>query len=293
MATPTTIEYALMAGASYRDTRPDVNKFPIPTEWMMVSRNPQDNATGFEAATFGNDSDLASSTEIVISYAGTYDNPLNPFTNPDLQADIGLATGFGSAQLLQAVEYYLAVRRQNSTATITLTGHSLGGGLAALVGVFFQIPATTFDQAPFANSAQLPSLSNPLNILAPDVAAELKTSLLNDGYTEVELAPLTNFLLVRSASGGIPNSNLIANLRVDGELLSNIFPISAYDPIGISELPLLHGQTDASATDLHSQALLVAFLQSRQTAEDGKALGDVTYKLTDLLEMMFDDSLYQ
>lgn len=49
----TAIEYALMAGASYRDTRPDINKFPIPAGWSLVSRNPQDNATGFEAATFG------------------------------------------------------------------------------------------------------------------------------------------------------------------------------------------------------------------------------------------------
>jgi len=49
----TTIEYALMAGASYRDTRADINRFPIPSGWNLVSRNPQDNATGFEAATFG------------------------------------------------------------------------------------------------------------------------------------------------------------------------------------------------------------------------------------------------
>ncbi len=81
----TTIEYALMAGASYRDTRPDANKFPIPIGWNMISRSPQDNATGFEAATFMN------GTEIIISYAGTYDKPRNPLSNPDLLADFGLA----------------------------------------------------------------------------------------------------------------------------------------------------------------------------------------------------------
>jgi hypothetical protein len=68
----TIIEYALMAGASYRDTRPDDNnKFPIPAGWIMVSQNPQDDATGFEAAAFGNGTTLASSNEIVISFAGT------------------------------------------------------------------------------------------------------------------------------------------------------------------------------------------------------------------------------
>ena len=100
----TIIEYALMAGASYQDTRPDANRFPLPTGWNMVSRSPQDDATGFEAAAFGNGTTLANSTEIVISFAGTYDKPLNPFTNPDLQADISLATGFGSDQLAQAAD---------------------------------------------------------------------------------------------------------------------------------------------------------------------------------------------
>ena len=301
----TTIEYALMAGASYRDTRPDINKFPIPAGWNMVSRNPQDNETGFEAATFGNGATLATSTEIVISFAGTYDVPLNPFTNPDLQADIGLATGAGSQQLLQAAEYYLTVQRQNPGATITLTGHSLGGGLAALVGVFFHVPATTFDQAPFANSAQSDSLlSNPLNILTPDVAAELKTSLLADGFTEAELAPLTNFLLIRPTDGSIPNSNLVNNIRVDGELLSSIFPFDQYDTIGNAPIDdlnaasrlLTHGPTDAAASQLHAQALLTAFLQSEQgvanTPDSQKTLSKVTYKLTDLLGMIFDENLF-
>src|SRR3990167_9139294 len=128
----TTIEYALMAGASYVSTRPDINKFPVPQGWVSFAHVPNNpdypaftSASGFEAISFTN------GTEIVISYAGTYDVPLNPFTNPDLQADIGLATGAGSQQLLQAAEYYLTVQRQNPGATITLTGHSLGGGLAS------------------------------------------------------------------------------------------------------------------------------------------------------------------
>lgn len=163
----TVIEYSLMAGASYISTRPDPNKFPIPQGWVIVTNPPyfRDDATGFEAAAFQN------GTSIVISFAGTYDNPLNPLTNPDLQADIGLATGFGSAQLVQAAEYYLQVKAANPDATITLTGHSLGGGLAALIGVFFGVPATTFDQAPFAKSAELDSL-------LPDVAQNLYTNLL-------------------------------------------------------------------------------------------------------------------
>lgn len=61
----TAIEYALLAGASYYDTRADLNRFPLPQNWSVVSRYPQDGITGFEAATFTN------GTEIVISFAGT------------------------------------------------------------------------------------------------------------------------------------------------------------------------------------------------------------------------------
>ncbi len=281
----TQIEYALMAGASYVSTRPEINRFPVPQGWITSRHaNPQDGS-GFEAISFTN------GTEIVISFAGTYDNPLNPLTNPDLQADIGLGLGFGSDQLLQAARYYLDVRAANPGANITLTGHSLGGGLAALVGVFFGVNATTFDQAPFANSAQAHSILNPLDITS-DVALVLKTSLLTAGYSVGQLAQLTNFLTVRDAAGGIPNSNLITNIRVDGELLS-VLPIGLYDTInGTPATVLAHAPTSATAGDLHSQALLTAFLQSDQTAATGKALDDVTYKLTGLLGMIFDKNLF-
>lgn len=67
----TTIEYALLAGASYYDTRRGLNRFPLPKGWNWGSRIPQDKTTGFEAAAFCNGADLVHSTEIIISYAGT------------------------------------------------------------------------------------------------------------------------------------------------------------------------------------------------------------------------------
>jgi hypothetical protein len=92
----TTIEYALLAGASYRDTRADLNRFPIPNGWGVASIVPQDNSTGFEASAYRN----SLTNEIIISYAGTNPSDLSG----DMAANIGLATGFGSAQLRQAAD---------------------------------------------------------------------------------------------------------------------------------------------------------------------------------------------
>lgn len=122
------INCALMAGAAYYDNRSDENKFPVPTGWTRVDRFPvsASNGTGFEASVFGNGANLAASTEIVISFAGT-----DSLWTVDQFANFGLATGSGAEQLNQAVDYYLAIKAQNLGANISFTGHSLGGGWPA------------------------------------------------------------------------------------------------------------------------------------------------------------------
>jgi Ca2+-binding RTX toxin-like protein len=277
----TTIEYALLAGASYRDTRSVLNRFPVPNDWSVASLVPQNNATGFEASAYRS----SLTNEIVISYAGT--DPSN--ISGDIAADIGLATGFGSAQLLQAAEYYLQVQAANPTANITFTGHSLGGGLAALMGVFFGKQAVTFDQAPFAKSAELSS----------DIAADLRSALVvkldgsgNRLYSDDALSGLTDFIQLRAATGGIPNSSLVSSINVQGEFLSGV-PWNLPDRIGLPPAYIPNSTTgNVSGFDLHSQALLTAFLQSIQTAPSQHALNDVTFKLTDLMGMIFANSLF-
>lgn len=132
MTTQFEIDRALMAGAAYFSTRQEINRIPIPQGWTERTEfRVNGDSSGFEAISFqrGN--------EIVISYAGTNPNDgIFPFPGPDNQANIGLANGVGSVQLQQAAQYYLQVQEANPNATISFTGHSLGGGLAALMGVF-------------------------------------------------------------------------------------------------------------------------------------------------------------
>ena len=57
-------------------------------------------------------------------------------------------------------------------------------------------------------------------------------------------------------------------------------------PIGVQSPPLAHGGANVSGVDLHSQALLAAFLQS-------DAFRQVSIKLTDMLSMVFSSTLYK
>lgn len=146
-----TIEYSLMAGAAYFSTRDSKNRIPRPDGWEQIDKAPwhtQENTTGFEAVAF------TRGTDIVISFAGTYPKPKS-ISNPDLIADVTLGAGVYSAQIGQAAVYYEKIRQAYPDANITFTGHSLGGGLAALMGVFFNKTAVTFDPAPFRQSATI------------------------------------------------------------------------------------------------------------------------------------------
>lgn len=130
----TTVEYALMAGAAYISTRHPINRFPIPSGWIAARPESDSGGSGFEVVSFvRSGTSLATSSEIVISYAGTDPGDLAG----DVAADLALAAGYLSNQLRQAADYYLQIKAANPGAHISFTGHSLGGGLASLLAVFF------------------------------------------------------------------------------------------------------------------------------------------------------------
>ena len=152
---PSDNQYALMAGAAYTSTRTENNRIPWPQAqgWFpfwpptlyatlsdlgfsIEANSIRHSSSGFEARVFSNGS------ETVIAYAGT------DLVSWDMLANVELAAGAYSEQFERAAMVYAAVK-QSTDQQISFTGHSLGGGLAALMGVYFDKAAVTFDQAPF------------------------------------------------------------------------------------------------------------------------------------------------
>ena len=119
----TTVEYALLAGASYVSNRAPVNQFPIPLGWTPFFHVPEQSEPSFPAASGFEARSFIKGNEIVISYAGT--NFSDKFG--DSVYGTVLATGLLGSQLLDAARYYLRVKADNPGAHITFTGQSLGG----------------------------------------------------------------------------------------------------------------------------------------------------------------------
>ncbi len=261
MTTQFEIDCALMAGLSYQSTRDKLNWFPAPSGWQEFSHVPNSTyqtAQSFEASALQN----TTTGEIVISYAGTAQLT-------DWVANVALGLGFNADQLNQAAFYYLQVKAANPGATISFTGHSLGGGLAALMGVMFDERAVTFDQAPFANSA------------STGVRDDLVAYLHGKGYSDSQLTALAPELLSFSGSGD--RTANVSGYFVQGEVLQSL-PFSTLG--GQAMLAQNSAGLDLlGSIDLHSQALLSAFLQN-------DSFRQITFKLPELLKMVFDSALY-
>ena len=259
----TDIELALMAGRAYESTRSEENRFSTPQGWTLIDQDEKDS--GFEVVTFQR------GDEIVISFAGTYPGDIK-----DKLADILLGPGGYSQQLQDAAEYYLKVKQQvkasNPDAKITLTGHSLGGGLASLIAVFFNENAVTFDQAPFRAVASVHTPESPdldpyrFLLFALQDNEGIDQSLLQpleEYVAEVDLSNMANILQEREIN--------VINTRVDGEFLTADLPFSILDGIGSTpaENILAHGGTDISSGELHSIALLTVNDCRKETSDFG------------------------
>jgi RTX calcium-binding nonapeptide repeat (4 copies)/Lipase (class 3) len=234
----------------------ELNRPAVPTGWVELEWHPDEG--GFSYGVYRN------GAEIVISYTGT---------NEGLDWATNGANGFGlgSTQTTKAALAYLQAKQQYGS-NITFTGHSLGGGLASIMAVWFDRPAVVFDEAPFEIAAR-----NPLIILATKAALTLA------GYDVGAFAGYTGIL------DFLTRETQVTNHYMEGEAL---YYLRAAWPTVMGngqDNPVRANIADMSGlggpVDLHSQALLTAMIVS-------DAFRLATYASSRVIPLLMDKSFY-
>jgi hypothetical protein len=205
----------------------------------------------------------------VISYRGT-DNPKDDIVGSDIWNGWIGGTGLDTPQARLAIKFYRAVADPLSPANplipnISLTGHSLGGGLAGYIASLYGKNAVLFDNMPFESAAAVVYSNTVSTHNAGDDT--LKYQLYGD---------ITIPAVDRSG---------IKAYETEGEVLKSLRVLGGQNtPVE----PLYSNGGPRFPVDLHSQALLTALLWN-------KNYGDLSWKPagTELMNAFFDPHIGQ
>jgi Ca2+-binding RTX toxin-like protein len=212
------------------------------------------------------------SNQIVIAYRGTdMDHIANTAIN-----SYPVALGYPDTnQSEMAAEFYKNINDGSIAANsnITLIGHSLGGGLAGLIGSAYGVRSVVFNNMPFELAA-----------------TNLSTATYNPNVENYQLDPGYNATLARVAFFGSeatrpsPDFSLYSGYKVNGEFLdSNVLGVARSDN---NLTPLESFSENQDGFQLHSIALLVSLLYAaNEDHTDWQSIGSV------LMDAMFNKSI--
>lgn len=119
----TDLELAVLANVVY--SADQSNTIEIPS-WRPVVGLVRDLPSGFAAQVF------EKGDEVVIAFRGTDAEKLDQLITDFYHGNIPAGSGHYSDQVMEAIKLVADTQHKyGTTKTITLTGHSLGGGLAS------------------------------------------------------------------------------------------------------------------------------------------------------------------
>jgi len=227
--------------------------------WHVTARS------GFEAVAY------QKGNEVVIAITGWA--PLKSVAS-DAAASLGLFNGSYVDRLRDAALYYAAIKEAMPNGTeFSFTGHSLGGGLAALLAVYFDEPAVVFDQAPFREAA-LTNLQT--DIVGSLAEARLGRNAALEAYTVGEDA---------RPGGLVRGEQNVRSVSVESDVLHQLFAASRR--LGQQEPIDLDGAVVAATGGLNLHSIdLLALLKS------GPVLTDRIAAIPGLLPSPFDEKLF-
>ena len=255
---PNDIEYALFSTRVYAASVK--NRTGVPAGWTELTWQPDYRLSGFSAGAYRRGS------EVVIAYTGTNENL------DWLSSGLAVSGLLPAPQIFDAMRFYLDVKAANPDATsFTFTGHSLGGGLASLMAVFFNKQATVFDEAPFQLSAFSPT--------APVLTTWLQARLLSNGYTDLD------FALYNASFGSLfpLREGNVNHIYLEGEELAAYR--SVLTTIAGSETPIAMGSSTLGARDRHDMTLMTAM-------QGNAAFKSMVQQLPNLATLLLDPALF-
>ncbi|AEP08632.1 type I secretion C-terminal target domain-containing protein [Micavibrio aeruginosavorus] len=250
--------------------------------------------------------------EVVIAYRGTDDlDESDPNNQIDDNTGWPIGAGLvGAPQANMAFAFYNSVAELLNTqgtqnniyldANISLTGHSMGGGLAGLVAAVYDQDAVLFDSMAFESAAENTADDAQYNyiryeafvsggwnyyvtqVARDDYEATLLSYQNNSNYRNVIGSTVLNDLVYQGGdSYGSLNYDGIEGYAIDGEALG--FNRLLQNALGVTNVETLEVDADlgdglAEAVNRHSQSLLVIRMFADEKDENGDPLFGTSWK---------------
>ena len=224
-------DLALISQAVY-DT--DGGKIARSVQGFTAQKPPFGNANkGFYAVEFTS----GKTADVILGIRGTDPGQVNT----DIWADIQLAMGSVPYQYEQAEKALRSILTRYKNRPIYVTGHSLGGGLASMLGALYKLPVVTFNAPGMHNS-----VSSKLSGTSPTAIALTASSSAYPGAMPVYTPALMQQLEAQKkaqATVAALNKSQMLNIRASSDVVSvgtgpAIGPVEAISvpnpPVGVS-----------------------------------------------------------